>query len=168
MPTKVDKMFALYAVEKKAAEERKMLEYECRDELLDAYREDGTDRRTSPYFGPEAGKYSVKRMKGKPAREEVSYVNDDWEAFDRWLRDNPEAAIRYCFVKCAEFSEWWLVNEGELPDGMRREVEIIPGTEGSVTAQIYSFKPEVVLSKLAEGGNFLEGANQLLLGEGDE
>ena len=61
----IDKLFALKAVKSKVDEEYKLLEGECRQELLEAYEKDGTDRKTSPYFGPDAGKFSIKLIKGK-------------------------------------------------------------------------------------------------------
>jgi len=167
MPSKIDKLFALKAVEKKVVEERKLMEYECRDELLEAFQQDGTDRRTSPMFGPDAGKFSIKRMKGKPPETVTEYNLADDVAFAGWLEENQGPAISYVKTHAAEFSRIYFEATGELPEGISRVEYEQPGTEPSVTAQIYSFHEDVVLEKLAEGGNFLEGANRLLLGDGE-
>ena len=167
MVTKIDKLFALKAVEQKVSEERKAVEYECREELLDALATDGTDRRTSPYFGPEAGKYSIKRMKGKPASKQVEFHLADDEAFAEWLEANPNAAVSYAKLNAPDIGRWWLRNEGELPDGISMVEYEEPATPDTVTAQVYSFKSDVVIGKLADDGNFLEGANRLLLGDGE-
>jgi len=168
MPTNIDKLFALKALEQKITEERKLVEYECRDELIESVKADGSDRRISTYFGPEAGKFSIKRMKGKPPKETVRYENEDWEAFDSWIEANFAEAKNYIFQSLGEFCGWWFGRTGEIPDGVERVVSVEPGTDGSLSAQVYSFKPDIVLEKLAEGGNVLEGANRLLLGDGDE
>ena len=168
MPTKIDRLFALKALEQKITEERKLVEYECRDELIESVKADGSDRRISTYFGPEAGKFSIKRMKGKPPQETVRYDNEDWDEFDAWIKDNFEEAVNFIFQKCSLFCEWWFDRTGEVPAGVNRVVEVMPGTEGSLSAQVYSFKSDIVLAKLAEGGNIFEGANQLLLGDGDD
>ena len=168
MPSKLDKLFALKAVEKKVTDERKLLEYECRDELLAAYEADGTDRRTSPFFGPEAGKYSVKRFKAKPPIVNVEYGMADDEEFAEWLEANQGSAISYVKAHAVEFAQSHFDATGELPDGFTRVEYEEPGEPERVTAQVYSFKPDIVLEKLAEHGNVLEGANRLLLGDGDD
>lgn len=166
-PTKIDKLFALKAVEKKAEEERKLLEYECRDELIEAFNADGTDRRTSPFFGVDAGKFSLKRFKAKPAKKELAFSLSDDELFAEWLEDNKGAAIEYAKRHVDDFAEWHFRGSGEVADGIEMTETEVPGQPERLTAQVYSFKPDVVLSKLAENGNFLEGANRLLLGDGD-
>lgn len=164
--TKIDKLFALKAVEQKITDERKMLEYECRDELLEAFETDGTDRRTSPYFGADAGKFSIKRMKGTPAKEVTEYNLADDEAFAEWLEENTASLIAYAKARYMEFSKYHVEATGELPDGIAMVSYEEPGKEPYVTAQVYSFKPDIVIDKL--GGNFLEGANRLLLGGSDD
>ena len=167
MATNIDRLFALKALEQKIVEERKMLEYECRDELLEAYAIDGTDRRTSPYFGNDAGKFSVKRYKAKPGKEVVEYNVTDEDAFAEWQAENADAAHLYVGVYAAEFSRWWFEQNGELPDGIARVTYETDGEPERLSAQVYSFKPDIVLEKLSEGGNVFEGANRLLLGDGN-
>ena len=165
MASKIDKLFALKAVEQKVKEERELLEYECRDELLEAYAKDGTDRRTSTFFGPDAGKFSIKRFKAKPGKTVTEYNLADDEAFADWLADNPSAASRFAKLHAADLAEWWFDANGELTDGVSRVEYEEEGTPERVTAQVYSFKPDVVIERL--GGNLLEGANRLMLGESD-
>lgn len=165
MATKIDKLFALKAVEQKVADERKLIEYECRDELLEALEKDGTDRRTSPYFGPEAGKFSVKRYKAKPPKKVVEYNMTDDEAFAQWLDENVSHVIGHLILHYRDFVEAYFDGTGEVPDGIARVEYEEPGEPERLSAQIYSFKPDIVIEKL--GANFLEGANQLLLGDGE-
>lgn len=165
-PTNIDKLFALKAVEQKVVEKRKDIEYVCREELLAAYEEDGTDRKTSPLFGPDAGKYSIKRMKGSPEREVTEFNLADDVAFADWLEENVGAAISYVKVHASEFAETYIAAHGEVPDGIAVVKHVEPATEGSVSAQVYTFKPDIVLEKLG-GRNILEGASRLL-GDGDE
>lgn len=165
-PTKIDKLFALKALEQKVTDERKLIEYECRDELLEAFETDGTDRRTSPYFGADAGKFSVKRMKGTPAKQVTEFNLADDMAFADWLESNVGALIAYAKNHYQEVSKYHIENTGELPDGIAMVSYEEPGKEPYITAQVYSFKPDIVIDKL--GGNLLEGANRLLLGESDD
>ena len=168
MANNIDRLFALRALEQKISEERKLLEYECRDELLEAFKADGTDRRTSPFFGPDAGKFSVKRYKAKPATVNVDYNVTDGGEFADWCADNVADLAEYVGAHATEFARWHFDATGELPDGIARVEYEEEGEPERLSAQVYSFKPDIVLSKLAEGGNFLEGANRLLLGDGDE
>ena len=163
--TKIDKLFALKALKRKVDEEYKLLEGECRQELLEAYAEDGTDRKVSPYFGSDAGKFSIKRTKAKPPQTVVEFNLCDDELFAEWLEENHGAALRFAMLNAADMGMYWFNFTGELPEGISRiEVEE-PGMPEVLTAQIYSFKDDVVLEKL--GGNLFEGANQLLLGDGE-
>lgn len=162
---KVDKLFALKALKRKIDEEYKLLEGECRQELLEAYAEDGTDRRVSPFFGSDAGKFSIKRTKAKPPQTVVEFNMCDDEAFAEWIEDNHGAALRYAVLNAADFGRYWFNFTGELADGISRVEVEEPGTPEVLTAQIYSFKDDVVLEKL--GGNLFEGANRLLLGDGE-
>lgn len=166
MATKIDKLFALKAVEQKVTEERKLIEYECRDELLEAFEADGTDRRTSPYFGADAGKFSIKRMKGTPAKEVTEFNLTDDVEYAEWLESNASTLIAYAKLHHAEIAKYSVDNFGELPDGIAMVSYEEPGKEPYVTAQVYSFKPDIIIDKL--GGNMLEGANRLLLGESDD
>lgn len=163
--TKIDKLFALKAVKGKVDEEYRLLEGECRQELLEAYEKDGTDRKTSPYFGPDAGKFSIKRMRGKKAEVRVEFNICDDEALAEWLEANHGAALRYAILNGADFGMFWFNFTGELPDGISRVEYEEPGTPDTLSAQVYSFKPEVVIDKL--GGNLLERTNELLLGDGE-
>ena len=166
-PTKVDKLFAYKAVEQRITNERKALEYECRDELVAAYSEAGTDRLIAPMF-PDAGKFSIKRIKGKPAREVVEYNLADDVAFAEWLEDNVGSAISYVKANATDFARRHFEGEGELPEGISRVCYEEPATEPTITAQVYSFKPDEVFNKLAENGNVFDEVNRLMLGGGNE
>ena len=165
MVTKIDKLFALKALEQKISDERKALEYECRDELIEAFKEDGTDRKTSTFFGPDAGKFSIKRYKAKPGETVVEFNLADDEAFAGWLEENQAAVFGFAKLNAPDLARWWFDTNGELADGIARVEYEEPGTPATISAQVYSFKPDLVIEKL--GGNFLASANALLLGDGE-
>lgn len=165
--TNVDRLFALKALETRIAEERKDLECECRKELLGKYFEDGTDRMASPYFGPDAGKFSIKHYKATPDSTVRTFKLADDEAFAEWCEDNVDSLVSYAKSHVASISEWMVGKTGELPDGTAFEDTHVPGKPEVLSAQVYSFKSDTVLDKLAQGGNILEGANRLLLGDGE-
>lgn len=167
MPNNIDRLFALKALEQAISDERKLVEGECRQELLEAYEADGTDRRTSTYFGPDAGKFSLKRTKGKKGGTVVEYNLADEEAFGDWLEEELKAALGFSMLNARELGRWWFEATGELPDGISRVEYAEEAEPDKLSAQIYSFKPDMVLGKLAEDGNFLEGANSFLLGDGE-
>jgi len=164
MATKIDKLFALKALEQKITEERELLEYECRDELIAAFNEEGTDRRTSPLFGPDAGKFSIKRYKAEPGKTVTEFELVDDEAFAGWLEENQSAVFGFAKLHATDLAKWWLDSNGEMADGIEVTTREEEGKPERLSAQIYSLKPDMVLDKL--GGNFLAGANELLL-EGD-
>lgn len=167
-PTKIDKLMAYKALEQRVTNERKALEYECRDELVTAYKETGTDRVISPLFGADAGKFSIKRIKGKPAHEVVEYNLADDVAFAEWLEENADSAISYVKTHARDFGQTHFEATGELPEGISRVTYEEPATEPTITAQVYSFKPEIVINKLAENGNVFDEVNRLMLGGGNE
>lgn len=165
--TKVDRLFALKALESRIKDEREQLEHECREELVARYGAEGIDRMQSPYFGPEAGKYSVKRYKAVPDSTKLDFYMGDDVAFAEWCEENLDAVVAYAKAHAADFAQWWMSRSGELPGGMDYEDVVVPGKPESISAQVYSFNPDIVLEKLAYGGNVLEGANRLLLGDGE-
>lgn len=168
MANNIDKLFAFKALEQKVKEQREMLEYECRDELIEAYEADGTDGRRSPMFGKEAGKYSIKVYKATPDKVTERFEMDDWDAFSDWIDANADAARDFAFVKGEAFAAYWMAKCGELPDGISLVRDVEPGKPERVSAQVYSFKPDIVIEKLSEGGNLFERANALLLGDGGD
>ena len=164
-PTKIDKLFALKAVKKKIDEEYKLLEGECREELLEAYARDGVDRKISPFFGLDAGKFSIKRSGGKDAETVRDFELADDEKLAEWLESNHDAALRYAMLNAKDFARYWVNWSGEVPDGMEMTETHVEATPPTLSAQIFNFKDDVVLGKL--GGNVLDGVNELLLGDGE-
>lgn len=160
-PTKIDKLLALKAIERAIVDERKALEADCAEELVEDYLRDGTDRRTSPMFGPDAGKFSVKRMKGSEGQKVVQVDIDDYDAFLEWLMLNKSEAIEFAQANYISFARYLLQTAGEVPDGLFVNEVTVDEKPARLTAQVYSFKPELVLSRL--GANFLTAANELLL-----
>lgn len=164
--TKYDKLFALKALKRKVDDEYKLVEGECRETLLAEYDKDGTDRKTSKFFGPEAGKFSIKRTGGCEAHVDQDFTLDDDEKFVEWLEGNKDAAVRYAILNAPDFGRYWLNWSGELPDGITLEEIEVPAQPPTLSAQVYSFKPDVVIGKL--GGNLFEEVDRLLLGDGND
>lgn len=159
MANKVDRLFALKAVEKRLVEERKELEADVKQELAGDYAESGVTQRRSVMFGKEAGTLSYIPPKDE---DRVEWNLADWTALAEWLANDPKVAEQYIFANFQDFGEWWLEQTGEVPDGIAR-VNYTVTKPGSARLAV---KEEVVLSKF--GPNFLEEVNTLLLGEGDD
>jgi len=151
---KVDKLFALKAVEKRVKTEREELEAEVRNDLISQFAESGNDRMRSPYFGNDAGTYTYI----PPKDEEMTEWNlADWSKLADWLAKDPKAAEQFIFANFEQFGKWWLEQTGEVPEGIAR-VTFTTTKPGSTRLAV---KDQVVFDKL--GGNFLEEVNQLLL-----
>ena len=161
-PTPIDRYFAAKCVKKEVDEAYKAAETEAAL-FLDEARENGITSLSSKYFGEDAGEYK----RGKTRKKQVVEYNvPDMGEFKDWCYMNLGALEKYAFAHASEFGQWWFERTGELPDGISRvDYEEPPKLKAPA---IYRYDHELVKSKLAEGGNLLEGANGLLLGDGDE
>ena len=95
-------------------------------ELLDAYAEDGTDRKRIEVGGDNVATYSV--VAGKP-REVKQFVVDDYDAFLAWLQGTDEGNEVLRVLLCGTgykqlMQATWAVFEsvGCVPDGCRVDV----------------------------------------------
>ena len=161
-PTPIDRYFAAKCVKAEVDKAYKEAEAEA-IYYLDESREAGKTSLISTYFGEEAGEY--KRSKTR-AKKVVEYNMTDMQTFNGWLYDNLDAMSAYICHNAKEFGEWWFEYTGELADGISRvEYEEPPHLKAP---SIYRFDHDLVKAKLAQGGNLLDGANQLLLSDGNE
>lgn len=156
---KIDKLFAIKAIEKKLVEERKQLESDAKLEMAQDYADSGVTQKRSVMFGKEAGTLSYIPPKDE---EQIEWLISDWTALGEWLAKDPKAAEKYIFAHAQDFGQWWLDETGEIPDGIRRNTYTTT-KPGSARLAV---KEDVVISQL--GGNLFEAANQLLLGDGDD
>lgn len=115
------------------------LETQAKQELLEDYKTNGTDRRTTPNLGDGMGKLYVKAGKTIPSEEKKRFVVYDKQALDDWM--DAERPDTDCFVSenIEQFAEWYAYNSGtgEVPDGCRVE---------EYTAEGYTTAPTAVLT----------------------
>lgn len=117
----------------------------------------------STVFGDAGGEF--KRGKTK-AKETVRYENADWDKFNGWLEANSAEVQNYVFQKYGPFCEWWIEKTGEVPDGIERKIDKVPPVKTG--PKLYGADHDEVLATLMSRGGLLEGANRLLLGDGDD
>ena len=156
---KIDKLFALKALEKRVKEAREELEAEVREALLEQYEEGGGDRMRSPYFGNDAGAYTYTPPEEV---EETEWKLCDWTAMAEWMAQDPKAAESYAYAHFADFASWWFERTGEVPEGISRATvaTVKPGRTR------LAVKEQVVFDKM--GGNLFEEVNRLMLGGGED
>jgi len=157
----IDKLAVYQAIKDKVDAATKLAKQEAEEFFYAKRDEDGTASLTSPMFGADAGEYHCGKTK---AKKEVEYHLADDVDFAEWLEANQDAAIQFAKLNAADLGRWWFDSTGELPDGVSRVEVDIPS---AVTApKFYRFDPSVVEEKL--GANLFEGADRLLLGDGDD
>lgn len=162
MLTPVDRFFAAKCIKKEIDAAYKDAETEAAI-YLDEAREHGMTALTSTFFGEEAGEYKRGRSYTKHVTTFALLSTVDLE---QWVEQNSHVMYLFAMSRIEEFGEWCVTNTGEIPGGIEKcEYDIPPRTKAP---QVYRYDHERVKQKLAEGGNILEGANRLLLGDGDE
>lgn len=162
MITPIDRYFAAKCVKKEVDAAYKEAETEAAI-YLDEAREEGKTSLISTYFGEDAGEYKRGKTRKKTV---VEYNVPDIEEFGFWCTENIAALMEYVKEHASEFGQWWFEATGEMPDGISRvDYEEPPKLKAP---SIYRYDHELIKAKLAAGGNLLEGANRLLLGDGDE
>lgn len=161
MTTPIDRYFAAKCVKKEVDKAFKDAETEAQI-FLDEARENGQSALISTYFGEEAGEY--KRGKTR-AKHVIEFNVCDAEDLQGWIGENAHSVFLYVKANTESFAKWLMENTGELPDGIAKVEYDEPPTIKA--PQIYRYDHELVKAKLSDGGNILQGANQLLLGDGD-
>lgn len=161
-PTPIDRYYAAECIKREVDKVHKEAKAAAID-YLDAAREEGRTSLISTYFGEDAGEYKRGKTRAKTV---IEYGVSGMGGFDDWCADNPQALHLFAMNHAEQFGQWWFEHTGELPDGISRvDTEEPPHLKAP---QIYRYDHELIKAKLAEGGNLLEGANKLLLGDGDE
>lgn len=160
--TPIDRYFAAKCVKGEVDKAYKEAETEAAL-FLDEARENGQTSLVSTYFGEDAGEYK----RGKTRTKHVVEFNlANSEELEDWVNDNAYTMFLFAKDYAEELGQWCLTNTGEIPDGIAHvEYDEPPKLKAP---QIYRYDHERVKKVLAQGGNLLEGANQLLLGDGDE
>lgn len=157
-PTKIDRLFAAKALLKKLDAEVKILESECKGELLEQYLEDGeTTQKRSRFFGTKAGCLSL--TPGVSKREVREYVADSQEVID-WIDDEHPDTDAFAKSHLEEFCSWWFKETGEAIPGFNR-IEYM--SEPGIPTVKLTVREKVVIPMLMESG-MLEGSVRYLLG----
>jgi len=161
MSKAIDRYIGLEWLKKKVDAAHKEAKEQAIDDLATLTGELGVTEMTSTLFGPEAGNLKYSKVREKKVTE--FNVIDECDLFE-WIGDNPGATKLYARENKVAFAEWWFEQTGEVPDGVSRVEYVEPAKVGP--AKLYKFDPDVVEAKF--GNNVLLGANELLLGDGDE
>jgi hypothetical protein len=161
-PTPIDRYFAAKCVKSEVDKVYKEAETEAAI-YLDEARDEGKTSLISMYFGEEAGEYK----RGKTRAKHVTEFNVcDTGDLESWAKDNAHTMMLLFVNHTKELVEWLINETGEIPDGIARvEYDLQPTLKAP---SIYRYDHELVKAKLAEGGNILQGANRLLLGDGND
>lgn len=161
-PTPIDRYFAAKCVKSEVDKVYKEAETEAAI-YLDEARDEGKTSLISMYFGEEAGEYK----RGKTRAKHVTEFNVcDTEELEAWAKDNAHTMMLFVVDNAEKFIEWLVHETGEIPDWVSTVEYDQPPTLKAPS--IYRYDHELVKAKLAEGGNILQGANRLLLGDGDD
>lgn len=162
MPTPIDRFFAAKCVKAEVDKVYKEAETEAAI-YLDEARDEGKTSLISTYFGEDAGEYKRGKTRKKTV---VEYYLENSAKLQDWVKENPYTMFLFAKDFAPELAQWCVTNMGEIPEGIRRfEYDEEPKLK---SPQIYRYDHELVKAKLAQGGNILEGANRLLLGDGNE
>lgn len=161
-PTKLDRLFAAKALLKKFEAEVKVLEAECKGDLLEQYEKDGmTTQQRSRFFGTKAGCLSL-TPNDTPKREIREYIADVDEVLD-WMDETDPDVYGFVRENLEEFCKYHFAKTGEMIPGFNR-IEYVCGAGAPVIK--LTVKEKVVLPILRESG-LLEGSVQYLLGDGE-
>lgn len=164
---KIDRLFALEALRKKVVAEMDELKSQCSWELEQAFEEEGTTQRRSPYFGKEAGSFSIVFASAQPEHEEVEYRLSDMTKFAGWCNENRLDVDAYVMANAPDFSEWLAGKTGEIPEGIDRQATLVEAVAERPKGTRLSVKDDVVFQRLGSE-NIFEAVNQLLLGDGND
>lgn len=163
MPTKFDVLVAAKATEKEFAKRVKALETECKDEFMERYRADGTDRMRSTVFDPKAAWMTMKG--GKPSERVDRFQLNDQDAAIEWMDETRPETDSFATANLEEFCRHWFYSTGECPDGC--SVITYDSEPVEPTPCLY-VKEAKVLPALQANPHLLGEVNTLLLMEGDQ
>ena len=163
MATKFDVLVAARATEKEFAKRVKALENECKEEFIENYKANGTDRMRSTVFDGKAAWMTMKG--GKPSVPATKFQLNDPDLFVDWMDAQKPETDSFAQDNMAQFAEWWFNKTGECPDGC---VVINYDTEPVEPTPALTVKEALVLPALQANPNLLGEVNTLLLGDGDD
>ncbi|MBQ9003057.1 MAG: hypothetical protein IJ087_14485 [Eggerthellaceae bacterium] len=163
MPTNFDLLVAAKAVEKTFAKRVKALETQVKDEFIEKYRNDGTDRMRSTVFDGKAAWMTMKG--GKPSETVTKFQMTDAQAVIDWMDENRPETDSFATDNLAQFAQWWFEHTGECPDGCK---VITYDTEPTEPTPALTVKEAMVLPVLQDNPRILGEVNELLLGEGED
>lgn len=170
----VDRLVAAAWVKKKVDAAYKEAEADASDELAEFTANSSTgiassymDENGEPVLLAEY-KYSQKK-----AKEVVEYRISGLGGLPEWIADNARYIADWLATSekkgsdtyAQKFAEWYFAMTGEVPEGMSRTVYEEPARRGA--PKLYKFDPDAVGSYFESHGGWLEGANRLLLGDGE-
>lgn len=159
MAKAIDKYLGLKWLKGEVDAKCKEAEAQAIDDLATLTGELGVTEMTSTVFGEEAGRLKYSKVRAKKVVE----FNVDASELEDWVNENPQAAQRYAVENARAFAEWWFDLTGELADGAARVEYEEPAKTGP--AKLYGFNAEAVAAVV--GSNWLEGMDQLMLGDGE-
>ena len=170
----VDRLVAATWVKRKVEEACKKVEADASDELAEFTANSSTgiastymDENGEPVLLAEY-KYSQTK-----AKKVVEYGISGSGGLPEWIASNaeyiadwlatPEKKGGEAYAK--KFAKWYFDMTGEVPEGMSRTEHEEPARRGA--PKLYKFDADAVGSYLESHGGWLEGANRLLLGDGE-
>ena len=162
MPTKFDVLVAAKATEKEFSKRVKALETECKEEFMERYRSDGTDRMRSTVFDSKAAWMTLKG--GKPSEKVTRFQVNDIQAVIDWMDETRPDTDCFAQDNLAQFAEWHFMQTGECPDGC---VVLTYDSEPVEPTPVLTVKEAKVLPMLEANPTLLAEARTLLLGEGE-
>lgn len=160
MAKPIDRYIGLEWLLQKVKAAHKEAKEQAIDDLATLTGELGVTEMTSTMFGVEAGNLKYSKVR---AKEVTEYNVCDAEELEDWINANTYTVFLFAKDHAEEFAKWVLENTGQPVDG----VAVVKYKEPAKTgpAKLYGFDPKVV--EAAFGDNIMEGANQLLLGDGE-
>ena len=163
MATKFDLLVAAKATEKEFAKRVKSLETECKEEFMERYKAEGTDRMRSTVFDSKAAYMTMKG--GKPSEKVEKFQLNDPDAAIDWMDETRPKTDGFATANLGEFCKWWFYKTGECPDGC---TVITYDSEPVDPTPCLVVKEAKVLPALQANPNLLGEVNTLLLEDGGE
>lgn len=116
------------------------------------------------------GEYKYSQTRPKTV---VEYGISGLGGLPEWIGKNAEYVADWLATSAKKggdtyaqkFAEWYFGMTGEVPEGMSRTERTEPARRGA--PKLYRFDAEAVGSYFESNGGWLEGANRLLLGDGE-
>ena len=158
----IDRYVGIKAIQGVVSAKLKEAELDAQDYFSEQERE-GIKSLQSVAFGDCGGEYHRGKTKAKTV---IEWNNTDWQEFSDWLDENSMQLNNFLFQNYKGFCEWWFERTGEVPDGISRVEYTEPSKQ--TAPKLYRFDQQGVIDKITESGGFFDGANRLLLGDGDE